>query len=267
MAITTTLAACSTNPALNGPDGATDLPSTIDDAIRYALSFIAQLRDGSANGWHTGMVATFATATTPVGWLKLNGQLASRATYPNLFAFASASGLIPDSEFYGMSKLGRFSSGDGATNFRIPDVRAMFLRGLDEGVALDPGRAIGVFQDYLVAQHSHATSETPHSHTGTTDSAGAHTHTVNDPTHFHQILQDITNTFGSGAGLSGVGNVGAGTASTQGTSTGVSINAVAAHLHGFTTSSVSTGLTIGAVPGGGAEQRVRNIAWPFYIKF
>lgn len=46
MSINTTLAGLSTNPALNGPDGAADLPSTLDDAIRYALSFTAQLRDG-----------------------------------------------------------------------------------------------------------------------------------------------------------------------------------------------------------------------------
>jgi len=46
MSINTTLAGLSTNPALNGPDGATDLPSALDDAIRYALSFTAQLRDG-----------------------------------------------------------------------------------------------------------------------------------------------------------------------------------------------------------------------------
>lgn len=46
MSINTTLAGLSTNPALNGPDGATDLPSQLDDAIRYSLSFTAQLRDG-----------------------------------------------------------------------------------------------------------------------------------------------------------------------------------------------------------------------------
>lgn len=46
MAINTTLAGLSTNQALNGPDGATDLPSQYDNAIRYALSFTASLRDG-----------------------------------------------------------------------------------------------------------------------------------------------------------------------------------------------------------------------------
>lgn len=46
MTINTTLAGLSQNPALNGPDGAADLPSQYDDAIRNQGSFIAQLRDG-----------------------------------------------------------------------------------------------------------------------------------------------------------------------------------------------------------------------------
>ena len=48
MPITTSLAACSTTVANNGPDGAVDAPSTLDDSIRYSLSFIAQLRDTKA---------------------------------------------------------------------------------------------------------------------------------------------------------------------------------------------------------------------------
>jgi microcystin-dependent protein len=267
MAVTTSLAACSTNPALNGPDGAADLPSTIDDAIRYALSFIAQLRDGSASGWQTGMISQFATGTTPMGWLKLNGQLVSRATYPSLFAFASASGLIPDADFYGLNKFGLFSAGDGATTFRIPDLRSMVLRGLDEARGLDSGRALGVFQDYLIVDHSHATVETPHSHTGSTAGGGGHGHTVNDPPHSHQILQDVTNSFGGGAGLSGVGNIGAGTYNTQSSLTGVTVNPVGDHVHAFTTNAAATGLTVGTASGSGAEQRVRNVAYPFYIKF
>jgi hypothetical protein len=47
LAVNTTLAGLSQTPASNGPDGATDPPSSIDDAIRYALAFIAQLRDGN----------------------------------------------------------------------------------------------------------------------------------------------------------------------------------------------------------------------------
>lgn len=63
MSINTTLAGLSTNAALNGPDGATDLPSQLDDAIRYALSFTAQLRDGL--GFTAGAVVS-GLGFTPV---------------------------------------------------------------------------------------------------------------------------------------------------------------------------------------------------------
>lgn len=76
MAITTTLAACSTNPALNGPDGSTDLPSALDDAVRYALSFIAQLRDGT--GFTASGIPLTALASMPV----IRGGISGTDTNP-----------------------------------------------------------------------------------------------------------------------------------------------------------------------------------------
>ena len=64
MSITTTLAACSTTPANNGPDGAVDPPSTLDDAIRSALSFIAQLRDTKAALGANADITSLAGLTT-----------------------------------------------------------------------------------------------------------------------------------------------------------------------------------------------------------
>lgn len=63
MSINTTLAGLSTNPALNGPDGAVDPPSALDDQQRYHGSFIAQLRDGT--GFSAG-AAVAALGFTPV---------------------------------------------------------------------------------------------------------------------------------------------------------------------------------------------------------
>ena len=45
MSINTTLAGLSQNVANNGPDGAVDPPSMLDDAIRYHGAFIAKIRD------------------------------------------------------------------------------------------------------------------------------------------------------------------------------------------------------------------------------
>lgn len=268
MAVTTTLANCNVNPALNGPDGS-DLLNVCDDAIRNALSFIAQLRDGVQTGggalWMTGMLAQFATPTTPTGWLKCNGQLVSRTTYASLFAFASAAGLVSEAT-WSAGSFGCFSVGDGATTFRLPDMRGVHPRGLDEGIGRDPGRVLGVFQDSDVKSHTHGVTDPSHGHTGVTSLNGAHGHTVNDPTHSHTIPNDVSNSFPPGsAGLSGTGNIGAGSYATAAASTGVTVNATTDHQHSFTTNGAATGISVQST--GIAENRVKNIAYPFYVKF
>jgi phage-related tail fiber protein len=40
----------------------------------------------------------------------------------------------------------KFSSGNGTTNFRLPDLRGEFIRGWDKGRGIDSGRAIGTWQ-------------------------------------------------------------------------------------------------------------------------
>lgn len=75
MAIKTSLADCSQNPALNGPDGSTDLPSALDDAVRYALSFTAQLRDGV--GFTAGAIVA-GLGYTPVQQGGGTGQLTNK---------------------------------------------------------------------------------------------------------------------------------------------------------------------------------------------
>lgn len=261
MSITTTLAACNVNPALNGPDGAVDLPSSLDDALRYALSFIAQLRDGAGVGWQTGMASQFCTTVTPSGWLKLNGQLVSRATYANLWTFAQASGLASEPD-WAAGFYGRFSVGDGVSTFRVPDLRGLFMRGLDESRGIDVGRVFGAFQDHENLLHSHGTTEAAHSHTGTTVGAGGHLHSINDPSHLHPngVLA------GSGVNYNGAGGNPAPVYTNTGAAvTGITINAVGDHSHPFTTAGVSTGLTINN--SGGTEARPKNIAWPWYVKY
>lgn len=93
-----------------------------------------------------GMVAFFPGSVIPVGWLECNGALLSRAAYPDLFAFANMAGRMTNEAGWYAGTTAAFSSGDAATNFRIPDLRGEFLRGLDNGRGLDPGRGIGTAQ-------------------------------------------------------------------------------------------------------------------------
>lgn len=91
-----------------------------------------------------GMVAHFAMNSAPAGWLVADGQNVSRAAYPALFAAIGTT----------------YGAGDGVTTFTLPDLRGEFLRGLDRGRGVDPGRAIGTAQSDALKSHSHTYSFT-----------------------------------------------------------------------------------------------------------
>lgn len=117
----------------------------------------------------TGAVAYFPATTAPAGWVKANGALLSRATYAALWAFAQTSGNLVSDATWASNNQGAFSTGDGSTTFRVPDLRGEFLRGWDDGRGVDSGRAIGSFQSGEFASHTH---------TGTTSTNGDHIHGI-----------------------------------------------------------------------------------------
>lgn len=85
-----------------------------------------------------GKVAHFAMDTAPAGWIKANGATVSRTTYADLFQAIGT----------------RFGAGDGATTFRLPDLRAEFIRGWDDARGVDIGRALGSTQAATAIQTS-----------------------------------------------------------------------------------------------------------------
>ncbi len=93
-----------------------------------------------------GMVAFFAMNSAPTGWLKANGAAVSRTTYAKLFAAIGTT----------------YGSGDGSTTFNLPDMRAEFPRGWDDGRGVDSGRAIGSSQldQFQAARERYAQSST-----------------------------------------------------------------------------------------------------------
>jgi hypothetical protein len=94
----------------------------------------------------------------PAGFLKENGALISRASFPALYAYAAASGnIVSDAAWLGGST-GAFSTGDLATTFRIPDARGEFIRGYDDSRGIDSGRVIGAHQADSLKDHTHSYS-------------------------------------------------------------------------------------------------------------
>lgn len=91
----------------------------------------------------------------PAGYLFAFGQLVSRSEYPRLWAHAAAVGVsVPEATYFaGWS--GRFSTGDGATTFRLPDLRGEFVRAWDATRGVDTGRSLGSSQADEFRAHTH----------------------------------------------------------------------------------------------------------------
>jgi microcystin-dependent protein len=90
-----------------------------------------------------GTIVSFASEKIPTGWLPCDGTTISRTEFPELFT------IIGDT----------WGPGDGATTFKAPDLRGVFLRGSDQRTqgAVDPGapRKVGSPQPEEFPQHTH----------------------------------------------------------------------------------------------------------------
>lgn len=96
----------------------------------------------------TGFIGTFGMRAIPKGWLLCDGKAYSRNDYSELFATI---GTV-------------WGEGDGVTTFNVPDLRGMFLRGVDGGRQIDVGRAFASVQTDLLQSHQHQGQKlsTPH---------------------------------------------------------------------------------------------------------
>ena len=129
-----------------------------------------------------GMVAPFAGAAAPAGWLLCHGQAVSRDDHAALFAAIGTT----------------YGAGDGRTTFNLPDLRGRAVAGKDDMGGSAAGRltnqAGGVDGDTLGAAggaqtHRLGTSQMPsHSHGSgslATSSAGSHSHSISAGAYHH----------------------------------------------------------------------------------
>ncbi|MDI2594348.1 phage tail protein [Pseudomonas sp. 681] len=206
-----------------------------------------------------GAIFAFVMAVTPKGYLKANGAAVSRTVFARLFQQIGTS----------------YGAGDGSTTFHLPDLRGRFIRGLDEGAALDPGRTLGSRQDSQNAWHAHTASSAAagsHNHPGSaTFPGGGHGHTgstTSNGAHQHGLTMGYTNL---DVGNFGGGNVAYGTQYTNpaGDHThGLNINAAPDHSHTIGVSyDGAHAHTITVDPSGGTESRPVNIALIYCIKY
>jgi microcystin-dependent protein len=182
-----------------------------------------------------GTIVPYSHATTPPFFQACNGGALDRTTYATLF-----------------SRIGTtYGAGNGTTTFNVPDLRGEFVRFIDDGRGLDPGRSVGSFQGQQNLSHSHNVGgiSANHTHGGNTGWVS------NDHSHWflHSNYGNVSrrrengrrNIWGFGANTGGQNED---------------------HFHGFGTGNVSNDHAHNIGADGGAEARPRNIAMVFMIR-
>jgi len=120
-----------------------------------------------------GTIKAFAgdTSKIPKGWLLCNGDTLNRTLFADLF-FAIGT---------------NWGSGDSINTFHLPDIRGMFLRGVDGNAGNDPdktsrtlvnvggntGNSVGSLQTHSFSSHNHG--------------GGNHQHSITDNGHGHNF--------------------------------------------------------------------------------
>lgn len=118
-----------------------------------------------------GFISAHGSSTVPPGWLLCDGTAVSRTTYADLFAIISTT----------------FGTGDGSTTFNVPDLAGRVPVGVDGTTNRITTGVSGI--DGLLGS------------AGGDQNVGAHTHTITDPGHDHNINVDGSSNVGSANGF------------------------------------------------------------------
>ena len=177
-----------------------------------------------------GSILTYSGVSAPAGWLLCDGSEVSKATYPRLFSVIGT--------LYGTAV--------NSNNFVLPNLADRLPVGKSGSNSI--GNVGGASSVTL------SVSNLPsHTHTGTVDSAGSHTHGITDPGHTH-INNDayfaenrsggVNNLFGTSAGTDYDNSYYTRTVTSGSSTTSISVNTVSDHTHTFTTGSTGGGNSI-----------------------
>jgi len=170
-----------------------------------------------------GTVIWYAGTTAPVGYIKCNGDSIANGT-------GTTQGITTDfSELYAI------------VGGSVPDLRAEFIRGLDDGRGIDTSRGITTTQTDQNKTHNHSVTATTNI-------------TLTDPGHTHQVR---VGTAGGGGG----GNVSDRDSEAPGDYVSNQISNVGTGI------SVTGATSINQTNNGGSESRPRNVALLACIKY
>jgi microcystin-dependent protein len=217
------------------------LANGVNGDFLQVLSGSIQFNSTIPGGIPTGTVVPYAANSAPSGWVICDGSLYGRTALdpspqPNLFGVIGTT--------YGFTTI---------SNFAVPDLRGMFVRGFDNGRNIDPLRVFGTTQADAFKSHNHtagAESEHTHAFSGTTGDRSA--------SHTHGYVR--TNVGGTGTtGPNNTFNRNAFATNTDGESNG--------HTHNFSgTTGAGSSHTHTISDEGGTETRPQNVAMNYIIK-
>ncbi|KKJ05411.1 phage tail protein [Burkholderia gladioli] len=238
-------------------------PAAGDNSLRFATTEWVTAAIGTVS---IGQIVMEARTSTRAGYVKCDGAQYKRADYPALWAYAQASGALVSEAEYASGRWGGFSTADGQTYFRVPDLRGEFLRCWSDGRGdVDAGRAIGSFQASQNQAHTHAASSSTvddHWHKVWSGPNGWHEHGVNQTPHAHITWTGAVQVAGTapGAGMGpyngrvtqmwsdeAIANIGIAGNGTH--DHAIAMDGAGKHAH-----------TISVQADGGAEARPRNVA-------
>jgi microcystin-dependent protein len=209
-----------------------------------------------------GQLAYFPCRVAPDSYLKVNGAMLLRTSYPKLWTFAQQSGLLAANQAERDANYALFGPGDGVNSFQLPDLRGMFLRAFDDGRGVDPGRTI-IQQGGQIVSHAHAGATDAqgwHGHDGYTNNVGDHTHS----TYVTQTDQSGDADGGATAPLTALKEpAGGGNPWNY-----VGTNPAGGHQHYYNTNGNGThahNVTVYAA--GGNETRPINVSYPLFIRY
>lgn len=195
---------------------------------------------------HAGSIMAWPHADIPDGWLEADGSSQLRTQYPDLFARIGVT----------------YGNVDG-THFNLPDYRGQFLRGHDDGAAIDPDaagrsdRGDGTTGDNVGTKQSHELDQ--HLHNITVPNYNVSNRTTSNDTHNHSTLalpRFTSVSSGSSVGWANKSN-GTGTAFSRATDDDTHSHTVSIdHDHGSFDSSNT----------GGNETRPTNVGVKWIIK-
>lgn len=140
------------------------LAETANTALQADIANVARRSESAhtatnaLNGLPAGSILPFAGSTEPPGFMACDGRALRSEDFPHLFAAIGQS----------------WGSGGGANDFNLPDLRGVFLRGIDGGRGLDPesgarssinggnsGNNVGSYQPDSFQDHVHSTDLNP----------------------------------------------------------------------------------------------------------